>query len=421
MDLCHMEACRREELGRVIDQMASDGLRVLGVARALFDKEHLPASQHDFNFTFAGLIGMEDPVRPSVPMAIRECFEAGIRVIMITGDYPGTAKNIARQIGLPNPELCITGSELQEMSQTELNEKIKQVNIFCRVMPEQKLIIVNALKSRGAIVGMTGDGVNDAPALRSAHIGIAMGQRGTDVARESSDIVILNDDFGSIVEAVRMGRCIFDNLRKAMAYIISVHIPIAGIIFLPLLFGWPIVLFPAHIVFLELIIDPTCTLVFESERAEKDVMRRSPRNSQESLFTRGLFVLSILQGLFSLAVVLFVFKVSRVWDHDEAEARSLTFLTLITSNICLILTNRSWNRSILGNLLDMNRILLIVLSAVALLLGLIFTVPFLTRLFHFGMITGVDILYCTAAGIASILWFELVKIVSKKTGFLLMR
>ncbi len=421
MDLCHLGRQEQQDLSRIIDQMASRGLRILGVAKAFFDNEHLPSSQHDFTFTFAGFIGMEDPIRPTVPAAIQECFQAGMRVIMITGDYPGTAKNIAEQIGLPNPKSFIAGPDLQAMSSTELTEKIKQVNIFCRVMPEQKLGIVNALKSCGEIVCMTGDGVNDAPALRSAHIGVAMGQRGTDVARESSALVVLNDDFGSIVEAVRMGRCIFDNLRKAMSYVISVHIPIAGMTFLPLLFGWPIVLYPAHIVFLELIIDPTCTLVFESEKPEKDVMRRRPRNSQEPLFTPRLFGLSILQGLFSLFMVLFVFKVSRVWGHNENEARSLTYLTLITSNICMILSNRSWNRSIIRNLLDINRVLLIVLVSVASMLGLIFCVPVLTRLFHFGMISGIDILYCVAAGIASILWFELVKIISRKTGFQLMR
>jgi Ca2+-transporting ATPase len=421
MDLCHLGQLEQQNLSRTIDQMASRGLRVLGVAKAFFDKEHLPSSQHDFNFTFVGFIGLEDPIRPTVPAAIQECFQAGMRVIMITGDYPGTAKNIAGQIGLPNPESFIAGPDLQAMSQTELTEKIKQVNIFCRVMPEQKLGIVNALKSCGEIVGMTGDGVNDAPALRSAHIGVAMGQRGTDVARESSALVVLNDDFGSIVEAVRMGRCIFDNLRKAMSYVISVHIPIAGMTFLPLLFGWPIVLFPAHIVFLELIIDPTCTLVFESEKPENNVMRRPPRNPREPLFTRRLFGISILQGLFSLIMVLLVFKISTAWGNTETEARTLAFLTLVTSNICLILTNRSWNKSILWNLLGMNRVLLVVLVAVASLLGLIFSVPVLTRLFHFGPISCLDILCCIAAGIASILWFELVKIISRKTGFQLMR
>jgi Ca2+-transporting ATPase len=401
--------------------MAFEGLRVLGVAKATFDKAHLPSSQHDFNFTFVGLLGLEDPFRPTVPAAIEDCTTAGIRVMMITGDHPGTAQNIARQIGLPNENEFITGPELQAMNEAQLAEKISRVNIFCRVMPEQKLNIVNALKSCGEIVGMTGDGVNDAPALRAAHIGVAMGQRGTDVARESADLVVLNDDFGSIVEAVRMGRCIFDNLRKAMSYIISVHIPIAGMIFLPLVFGWPVILYPAHIVFLELIIDPTCTLVFESAKPESNIMRRPPRNPREPLFSQKLFCLSILQGLFSLAMILIVCKMS-LSEHDkETETTTLTFLTLIVSNLCLIFTNRSWNQSLFRNLLDTNKVLLFVLTAVVLSLGLIFSVPVLNRLFHFGMVSYTHILFCVAAGVASILWFEAVKVISRKLGFQLMK
>ena len=421
MNLCHLDADRQQMLAATVEQMASEGLRVLGVAKATFDKAHLPSSQHDFNFTFVGLLGLEDPIRPTVPAAIEDCTTAGIRVMMITGDHPGTAQNIARQIGLPNENEFITGPELQAMNEAQLAEKISRVNIFCRVMPEQKLNIVNALKSCGEIVGMTGDGVNDAPALRAAHIGVAMGQRGTDVARESADLVVLNDDFGSIVEAVRMGRCIFDNLRKAMSYIISVHIPIAGMIFLPLVFGWPVILYPAHIVFLELIIDPTCTLVFESAKPESNIMRRPPRNPREPLFSQKLFCLSILQGLFSLAMILIVCKHSLIEGDKETETTTLTFLTLIVSNLCLIFTNRSWNQSLFRNLLDTNKVLLFVLTAVVLSLGLIFSAPVLNRLFHFGMVSYTHILFCVAAGVASILWFEAVKVISRKLGFQLMK
>jgi len=421
MNLCHLDADRQQMLAATVEQMAFEGLRVLGVAKATFDKAHLPSSQHDFNFTFVGLLGLEDPIRPTVPAAIEDCTTAGIRVMMITGDHPGTAQNIARQIGLPNENEFITGPELQAMNEAQLAEKISRVNIFCRVMPEQKLNIVNALKSCGEIVGMTGDGVNDAPALRAAHIGVAMGQRGTDVARESADLVVLNDDFGSIVEAVRMGRCIFDNLRKAMSYIISVHIPIAGMIFLPLVFGWPVILYPAHIVFLELIIDPTCTLVFESAKPESNIMRRPPRNPREPLFSQKLFCLSILQGLFSLAMILIVCKHSLIEGDKETETTTLTFLTLIVSNLCLIFTNRSWNQSLFRNLLDTNKVLLFVLTAVVLSLGLIFSAPVLNRLFHFGMVSYTHILFCVAAGVASILWFEAVKVISRKLGFQLMK
>ncbi|MCX5656797.1 MAG: HAD-IC family P-type ATPase, partial [Candidatus Omnitrophica bacterium] len=263
-DLCHFNDAENRELMKSIEEMASRGLRVLGVARASFKKTDLPVLQHDFVFNFVGLIGFIDPVRSTVPYAVKEAHDAGMRVIMITGDYPGTAVYVAKEAGIKNPGQFITGAELETMNPLELREKIKNVNVFARVVPEQKLIIVNALKANGEIVAMTGDGVNDAPALKSANIGIAMGERGTDVARESSDLVLLNDDFSSIVNAVRLGRRIFNNLKKAIAYIFAVHVPIAGMSFLPVLLNLPIVLLPAHIAFLELIIDPACSTVFEA-------------------------------------------------------------------------------------------------------------------------------------------------------------
>ena len=249
------------------------------------------------------------PIRPTVPEAIRMCYSAGIKVVMITGDYPITAQTIARQIGLKNPDKVITGKELEQMDAITLQQRIKEVNVFARVVPEQKLILVNALKAAGQIVAMTGDGVNDAPALKSAHIGIAMGERGTDVAREASDLVLLNDDFSSIVAAVRMGRKIFDNLKKAMAYIVSVHIPIAGMSLLPVFLGWKeMVLLPVHIVFLELIIDPACSVVFEAEAEESGIMQRKPRDPGERLFGKRTLAISAAQGIVALIVVALVYK-----------------------------------------------------------------------------------------------------------------
>ena len=242
-----------------------------------FRADELPDEQHDFDFEFLGLLGLADPVRPGVPEAVQECYTAGIRVIMITGDYPGTAQNIARQIGLQPLDQIITGPELDQMSDDELQERIKTTCIFARAVPEQKLRIVQALKANGEVVAMTGDGVNDAPALKAAHIGIAMGGRGTDVAREAAALVLLDDNFASIVQAVRMGRRIFDNLKKAMTFIFSVHIPIAGMSLIPVLLKWPLALLPVHIVFLELIIDPACSVVFEMESDEADIMQRPPR------------------------------------------------------------------------------------------------------------------------------------------------
>ena len=292
-----------------------------------------------------GLLGFEDPLRPTVPAAVAECRAAGVRVVMITGDYPTTAQSIARQAGLSNCDTVISGAELDRMSDEDLAERIKQVQVFARVVPEQKLRIVNALKANREVVAMTGDGVNDAPALKAAHIGIAMGGRGTDVARESASLVLLDDDFSSIVAAVRLGRRIFDNIKKAIAFILAVHVPIAGLSMIPVFFAdWPLLLLPVHIVFLELIIDPACSLIFEAEHAEANVMRRPPRNPDERLFSMRTIGVAVMQGLSVLAVCLGVFLLARS-SHSAEVARALTFATLVVAFIVIILVNRSWTRS----------------------------------------------------------------------------
>lgn len=414
LDLCHTNQVDREALFKDVYAMAAEGLRVLGVAKAFFERGKLPQSQHDFEFKFVGLIGLADPIRDTVPAAIKECYSAGIRVVMITGDYPVTAQNIARLIGLKDPDKVLTGPEVSKMSTRELRERAAGVNIFSRVTPEQKLLIVNALKANGEIVAMTGDGVNDAPALKASHIGIAMGQRGTDVARESSGLVILDDDFSSIVEAVKSGRRIFDNLKKAMAYIIGVHIPIAGASLVPVMLGWPLILYPAHIVFLELIIDPACSIVFESEPAEENIMKRRPRDPKESLFSRKLLVLSFMQGFFAAIVVIAVFKIALITGQTEAESRTLAFLTLLVSNICLILTNRSWSKSMVSYFSVPNRALAAVLAGAAIFSILVLYMPFFRMVFHFGPMHPADILICLGAGAWSVAWFELLKFIFNK-------
>src|SRR5665648_938811 len=280
-----------------------------------------------------------------------------MRVIMRTGDYSGTAIYIAKQIGLKNPEQCITGPELEAMDHLQLTERIKTVNVFARVVSEQKLLIINALKANGAVVAMTGDGVNDAPALKSANIGIAMGERGTDVAREASALVLLNDDFSSIVHAVKLGRRIFDNLKKSIAYILAIHVPIAGMSLLPVLFQLPIALLPAHIAFLELIIDPACSIVFESCPDEQNIMKRPPRNLHESLLNKKTFIFSLLQGL------------------------------SVFANLMLITTNLSWSKNLVGIIKSKNQALLWVVFATLGALGLVIFVPILRNLFHLSVLS----------------------------------
>jgi Ca2+-transporting ATPase len=414
MDLCHINSSERQRLTRQVEDMAGDGLRVLGVAEAAFTGDALPGNQHDFHFVLLGFVGFADPIRPAVPAAIKECYGAGIRVVMITGDYPITAQNIARQIGLRQDDKVITGMEMNDMSDDVLRDRIRDVNIFARVVPEQKLRLVNAFKASGEIVSMTGDGVNDAPALKSANIGIAMGGRGTDVAREAGALVLLDDDFSSIVKAVRLGRRIFDNLRKAMAYILAVHVPIAGLSLIPVLLGWPLALLPVHVVFLELIIDPACSIAFEAEREEPNIMNRPPRDRREPLFSGRTIALSLIQGVAVLAVTLAIYGLTLNQGRGELEARGLAFVTLVIANLGLILSNRFWSKNILSGLRYMNKPLLAIIAFNVVLLSLVICVPFLRQLFRFGPLHPNDVALSFAAGVLCVLWFETVKLVSRR-------
>lgn len=412
-ELCHMGESERKKLTTEINSMAGEGLRVLGIARALFNQEkELPKSQHEFNFEFIGLVGLADPIRPAVPQAIKECHEAGIKVVMITGDYPGTAKAIAKQAGLDHSRV-ITGDEINELSDDELKKIIEEANIFARVVPEQKLRIVNGYKANGEVVAMTGDGVNDAPALKSAHIGIAMGGRGTDVAREASSLVLMDDAFESIVHAVKLGRRIFDNLKKAMAYVLAMHVPIAGLALIPLIFGFPLIFSPIHIVFLELIINPACSIVFEAENEENDIMERPPRTQDEKLFNMRTVVLSLLQGTSILIVALIVFISSIYLGQSGAESRTMAFFTLIIANLSLILTNRSWTRTIWETLSSPNTALWRVIGGALILLMLTIYQPFLMDAFRFAPLSVYEIAICFIAGFSSILWFEIFKVFNK--------
>ncbi|MFA6430852.1 MAG: cation-translocating P-type ATPase [Candidatus Margulisiibacteriota bacterium] len=414
-DLCHFNEGQTKELLQKIDLMSKKGQRILGVAKASFNKGTLPSGQHDFNFEFIGLVGFIDPIRETVPNSVKEAYSAGIRVIMITGDYPGTAKFVARSIGLNNPEECITGLELESLTSEELSHKIKSINVFARVVPEQKLAIVNALKINKEIVAMTGDGVNDAPALKSSHIGVAMGERGTDVARESADLVLLNDDFSSIVSAVRLGRRIFENLKKAISYIFAVHVPIAGMSLLPVLFNLPLVLMPAHIAFLELVIDPACSTVFEAEPEDKHIMENPPRKLDSPLFGRRSLLVSLLQGISVLAVVFIIFLWALSIGKGEAEARTLAFTSLVIANVFMIITNLSWTKPIAAIVREKNSSLWWVVSGTLLALILVLYVPLLRNLFHFEVLHFDDLIISFFAGVISLLWFEGLKMIRKTT------
>jgi len=384
LDLCKLSGQDKRKHLNALHQLAEQGYRVLAVAHAINVPHDLPETQFGFHHQFLGFLGLEDPVRPEVRHAIKESHTAGVRVIMITGDYSVTAKSIGKQIGLPKDGKIMTGEELAKLSDAELKEKIEGVSIFARVIPEQKLRIVRALQQNNEIVAMTGDGVNDAPALKAANIGIAMGNKGTDVAREASSLVLLDDNFASIVAAIRSGRRIFDNLQKAMSYIIAIHIPIIGLSLIPAFIpSIPTILMPLHIVFMELIIDPVCSVAFESETEEKNIMSRPPRETNKKFFGTRKMMFSILQGLILLTMVLIIYFMSLAEGHSQGEVRAITFSALIIGNIFLILNNLSKTRSFLSVFIYTNKAALFILLLAVSLLMLTITVPSLRELFGF--------------------------------------
>lgn len=407
--LCAFDPERSERLAKAVGALAGEGLRVLAVARSRFTGAALPDDVRCFSFEFVGLVGLADPVRHDVPAAVKECRTAGIQVAMITGDYPATAEAIARQIGLDVEAGVLCGHEIDRMSGDELRRRVRVARVFARVLPEQKLRLVQAFQGIGEIVAMTGDGVNDAPALKAADIGIAMGARGTDVAREAAALVLLEDDFCSLVQAVRTGRRVIENLEKALAFVLAVHLPIVGLTVIPIVMGWPLVLMPIHIAFLHLIIDPACSVVFEAEPEEPEIMQRPPRDPKAPLFGRRVLALSGLQGAVVLGVVLGVYAFALSHAEPEPHARALTFATLIIADLSLIFTNRSWSRTIAGSLSTPNRWLWWVTFATVGFLTIAIYAPPVARLFSFSALHATDVAAATAAGALSIGWFEVLK------------
>jgi Ca2+-transporting ATPase len=409
-ELCRLPEASCATLLAEVDAMAAEGVRLLAVAKAaipLADVNY-PKSQRDIPFEYLGLIGFADPLRATVPDAVRQCRNAGVRVIMITGDYPTTARAIARQAGI-DAEQVISGDDLERLDDGALAESIKGTSVFARIRPQQKLRLVEALKRDGEIVAMTGDGVNDAPAMKAAHIGIAMGGRGTDVAREASALVLLDDDFASIVGTIRLGRRIYDNLRKAIQYIVAVHIPIAGLAVLPLLFGLPLMLMPIQIALLEMVVDPACSIVFESEAEEEDVMRRPPRAPNAPILSKRAALWAMIQGLAALLIVAASLFVGASNGMKEGDLRALVFTTLVVMNICLIIVNRSFRSSLADAFLRPNPTLWVLVCVVVLVLGTAVYWGPAQALFHFGPLHGDDLAICLGAGAVLIALLETAK------------
>jgi len=410
-ELCNLDQSKIASLKRDVIKLAEQGLRVIAIAKGQ-PTDSIPKDRSGFEFEFLGLVGLADPIRKEVPSAVKLCRQAGIRVVMITGDYPETAASIAAKIGLDGKGI-ITGAEFEKMSERKKKDAIKSISVFSRVSPANKLTIVNAFKHAGEVVAMTGDGVNDAPALKSAHVGIAMGKKGTDVAREASSIVLLDDNFASIVSGVRLGRRIYDNLRKAMSYIISIHIPIAALSLLPVLFKWPLVLTPIHIVFLEFIIDPSCTIIFENEKESKDIMSRAPRKLNSSIFNKRMVIGNIAQGLLIAVSVVVSFKVMLMLGWSENEARGITFLILVVANILLVLVISG--KQAIANIFHRENIaMLVILLITSVSLLLIYNVPYLIDMFKFAPISPAEACIGIFIGMLSTLGTIPIKLLIRK-------
>jgi Ca2+-transporting ATPase len=412
-ELCHMDAGARAAMMAQVNQMAEQGLRVLGVAIAAVDE--LPQAQTGFAFRFEGLVGLADPLRQEVPAAVAECRAAGIKVVMITGDYPATARAIAADAGLEGNRV-ITGPDMAAMSDKDLAEAVKTTSIFARIQPEQKLRIVLAFKAGGDVVAMTGDGVNDAPSLKAAHIGIAMGGRGTDVAREAASMMLLDDDFGSIVTTIRLGRRIYDNLRKAMSFILAVHVPIAGMALMPLLFGMPLLLGPIHIAFLEMVIDPVCSLVFEAEKAERGLMRRKPRPALEPLFSGPTVVWSLFQGALVLLMVGAVAWFAPHYGLSEEQTRALSFTALVLGIVALIFVDRATSSSVVKAILRPNRALAVVMVIVLATLSAALFWPWAQGVFDFAALPGAWLALPPLAAFGVLVVLEVVKPVWRRAA-----
>jgi Ca2+-transporting ATPase len=407
LERCGLDARARADALRQVESAGERGLRLLAIAEAQWHAADWPAGPHGFRFTWLGFVALADPLRADVPAAIAQCRAAGVRVVMITGDFPGTALAIARQAGLAEADGVLTGAQMAELDDAALAHAVRRVNVCARIRPEQKLRLVTALKATGEVVAMTGDGVNDAPALKAAHIGVAMGRRGTDVAREASALVLLEDDFQSIVAAIRLGRHIYANIRNAMRYLLAVHVPTTGMSFLPLVFGWPVFLFPVHIVFLEFVIDPACSIVFEAEQSE-NVMARPPRDPREPLFSLQMLGVSLLLGASVLAAVCLAFWWMVETGASAGAAASFGFASIVFGNLAMIHSTRS-RRGGLRFPSGANPALWWITAVTLGALAAAIYAPPVADVFRFAPLSAAELGAAAVAGIAGVLWYEAYK------------
>ncbi len=410
--VCNLSPEEKGEIQQAIENLALEGYRVLGVGEANFTGNDFPKTQQEFKFRFKGIVAFYDPPKKNIQKVFEDFYTAGIQVKIITGDNTATTTSIARQVSFKGYEHSITGDELMKLSEAELKSSVSDLQVFTRMFPEAKLKIINALKSNGDIVAMTGDGVNDGPALKAAHIGIAMGKKGTEIAKQAASLILVNDDLAIMVDAVAMGRKIYANLKKAIQYIISIHIPIILTVFLPLALGWvyPNIFSPIHIILLELIMGPTCSIIYENEPMEKNTMTQMPRPFTSTFFSWKELTTSIIQGLVITMGTLLTYHYAVSESHDEAITRTMVFTTLISANIFLTLVNRSFYYSIFTTLRYKNNLVaLIILITVGITALLIYVDP-LTAFFKFKTLAALPLIQSIGMGFICVMWYELVKL-----------
>lgn len=412
MNVSELSGEEKNIVTNALETLTEKGFRVLGVASANFDGNNFPLHQQDFHFHLHGLVAFYDPPKKNIGEVFQSFYDAGIEVKIITGDNAATTSTIAKQVGFKGAENTLSGKELQHMNEQELNERVMQTTIFTRMFPEAKLRILNALKANKQIVAMTGDGVNDGPALKAAHIGIAMGKKGTEIAKEVSSLILTDDDLAKMVQAIAMGRKIYTNLKKAIQYIISIHIPIILTVLMPLLLGWiyPSIFSPVHVIFLELIMGPTCSIVYENEPIEKNIMKQKPRPLTITFFNWKELSTSIIQGLAITAGTLFIYQYAVRHSYGEAETRAMTFIALITANIVLTLVNRSFYYSIFTTLRYRNGLVILIVGITVILTILLLYVPAFARFFQFQKPAISNLFISMFAGFLSVIWFEIVKL-----------
>ena len=407
----NLSKAETQQINNAIESMSKQGFRVLGVGVAAFSGNDYPKTQQEFPFTFKGLVAFYDPPKKNIKSVFDTFYNAGIMVKIVTGDNATTTSTIAKQIGLRNPENTLNGDELMAMDKETLKEKVLQTTIFTRMFPEAKLKIIEALKANNQIVAMTGDGVNDGPALKSAHIGIAMGKKGTEIAKEAANLILVEDDLAKMIDAIAMGRKIYANLKKAIQYIISIHIPIIMIVFIPLVLGWvyPNIFSPVHIIFLEIIMGPTCSIIYENEPIEPNMMLQKPRPLTNTFFNLKEITISIIQGLVITLGLLFSYQYCIQENCTESVTRTTVFLTLIASNVFLTLVNRSFYYSIVTTLKYKNNLVLIIIGITLLITSLLLLVPVFAAFFMFGTVSVSQIGMSILVGFVSVVWVEIYK------------